>query len=318
MSSLALLERTIKGVHFPYPLMVGGGVVKTHEQVRKFAPTDVIAEWGSIETEASSGNGGRDYYPHYVEIRGQKYLLFALNSRGIPNPGMEYVEQHASDLLKLYEDHNKPLVINVSGKSWEDAVELVKRAIACGFKVIVLNGACPNKGGQPILCFDIESVDKLFDRLEAEIGETDVVLMWKVSAGMPRAILSHNKARVVASSTFTGIVTCNTLPNGFYFLPDGTPAILTEKNKITRGGVSGPAIHPIALDHTKYCADDLPFDKVVWGAGGADWVDSAMNFFRAKATIVQTTTAFWEANEDPSFITNFLAAIHDRMEAEER
>lgn len=314
MSDLEHLARTIKGVTFPYPLMVGGGIVKTHEHVRRLAPTDVVADWGSIETEESSGNGGRDYYSHYIEFGGQRYLLFALNSLGIPNPGMAYVEQHCRDRIKLYEDHGKPLVINISGKSVEDAVELVKRAIAAGFKVIILNGACPNKGGLPILCFDADAVSRLFERLATEVGETDAVLLWKISAGMPRGILSHNKNCVIESKVFTGMVTCNTVPNGFYYLAGGKPAIHTEKNNITRGGLSGPAIRPLALDHTQFCADGMPASKVVFGAGGADSVEAVMDFLRAGATMVQMTTAYREANEDPDFVRDLLEKLSKRLE----
>ncbi len=313
---LSWMARLVKPVVFPYPVMVGGGIVKTHEQVRKLAPTDVVAEWGSIETEASDGNGGRDYYAHYIEVAERRVLVWAANSRGIPNPGMKYVEQHARDLIKLYNDRDRPLVLNVSGKGVDDTLSLMKRAHTCGFRVITVNGACPNKADQPILCDDPDAVDELFERAEKEIGVTDTVFLWKVSCGMRRPMLAHNKARVIASRMFNGIITGNTIPNSLYYfddVDDVRTAIKTEKNNIDRGGMSGPAILPIALDHTRFCAQDMPAGKVVFGCGGIMTPDDAIRYLRAGAHVVQITTAWWEANEDPDFIRDFIAELHLKL-----
>lgn len=313
-SDLSHMQRTVKGVHFPYPVTLAGGIVKTWEHVRDLADTDVIPEWGSIETKPSSGNGGRDYYAGYegFDKYGNFQLLFALNSLGIPNPGMEYVERHARELLSMYKDRNKPLILNVSGKSAEDLLTLIKRALDCGFHVITANAACPNKSSQNILCFDTEAVDWLFDRVDTEIGETDAVILEKVSTGMPRPILAHNKNRVAESKAFTGIITGNTVPNCFAYRSDGTPAIKTA-NGITRGGMSGPAMHPIALDHTEFCASGMPEGKIVAGCGGAVDADTTMDFLRAGATFVQLNTAYREAGEDPRFMTDFLHDLDEPL-----
>jgi hypothetical protein len=74
---------TINGVCIPYVLMVGGGVVKTFEQVIRYAKTDVIPDWGSITTDEKSGNGGRDYFAQYSEA-GQ--LLAEYNSIALTKP----------------------------------------------------------------------------------------------------------------------------------------------------------------------------------------------------------------------------------------
>ncbi len=316
MNELAHMARTIKGVWFPYPVLVGGGIVKTHEHVRRLATTDVIAEWGSIETEPSLGNGGRDYYAHYLEVKGGiRTLEFTQNRLGIPNPGMAYVEQHASDLIKLYEDCGKPLVINISGKSIEDLVQLLKRAIICGFKVIIVNGACPNKDGQPVLCNEQEPTDEFFERVEKEIGPTNVLIIWKVSCGMSRKALTHNRQRVADSSVFGGIATGNTVPNTYYLYDGGLTSIYTAKDKSTRAGLAGPAILPIALDHTEFCAQAMPKHKIVYGLGGVTTPMDAMRFIRSGATLVGMVSAFREAKENPDFVRDFLEDLRPLLAA---
>lgn len=302
MDELVLLRRVIKGVEFPYPVLLAGGTVKTAEHVRALAVTDVIPEWGSIETEASDGNGGRDYHAEYLEVDSVRVLLWTQNSKGIPNPGIAYVEKHARDLIKLYRDYGKPLILNISGKSVRDTLELMERAINCNFEVIVVNGACPNKARMPILCHDTESVSELFEQADTMFGEDAPVMLWKVSNGMPRPILEHNCVCVAQSDAFAGIITGNTVPNTLDYDGDGGTTILTENN-INRGGMGGPAILPIALDHTEFAANILRSEgKITVGCGGIQTAKDAMKFIFAGAFFVALNSAYTEANENPDFI----------------
>jgi dihydroorotate dehydrogenase len=313
MIDLLALARSVGGITFPYPVMLGGGVVKTAEQVRALAKTDVVCEWGSIETEPSAGNGGRDYHAEYREVSENRVLQWTQNSKGIPGPGMKYVEKYAQDLIMLYEDHGKPLHFNGSGKGVDDTLSLMKRAIGCRFPVMTVNGACPNKANQPILCDDTDAVAELFERAETEIGKTNTVFLWKVSNGMRRPALQFNKTRVIESKVFSGIITGNTVPNTLDYDQDGRTTILTDKNAITRGGMGGPAILPIALDHTAFCADGMPEGKVVIGCGGVSDVQSSLKFFRSGATMVQLVSAYLESGEDPDFVQQLIMDVGEAL-----
>lgn len=314
MDDLRLLRRTVKGVEFPYCLMVAGGIIKTAEQVKALAPTDVTPEWGSITTKESAGVGGRNYWAHYVTtFEGERVLICTFNRLALPNPGMPHVEQHSRDLIKLYEDYGKPLVINISGNGVDDSLRLLKRALMCGFRAITCNGACPNKEGQPILCDDPDAVNEYFDRADAEIGEVDAVVLWKISAAMRRPALTLNRDRVARSKTFTGIVAGNTVPNGFDYDEHGKTVIATTPDQGTRGGMAGPAILPLALDHVEFCANGMPAGKVVVGCGGISTEKCAMKHFQAGATMVQFNSAYREANEDPEFVTDFLDGLNDLL-----
>ncbi len=297
--------RKFKGVTFPYPTMVAGGIVKTVDHARRLIAADTMFEWGSFTTDESLGNGGRDYYAAY---NGHE-LDFTLNSIGLTNPGMKYAEQHGPELCLRARDSGLTFWINVSGQSVFDTVALIKRAVAAGFEIITVNGSCPNKADKsnqgramPILCYDTDATSELFETLETEVGPTKAIILWKVSAGMPQPTLEHNIRLVAKSRVMSGMVACNTVPNGFDLLPDGKPAIQTE-NGIIRGGVGGPAIFPIVLGHVHSCEGLLgDVGKIVVGTGGVNSAGRIRTMKRAGAFITQMNSAFREAGEDPTFI----------------
>lgn len=313
MSNYKDLELTIKGVRFPHPVMTGGGVFKTADELVRYASSDVIPEWGSIETEPSSGNGGRDYHAHYVEVGGERVLMWTQNSLGIPNPGMAYVEGHAKQVIHRYANEGKPVAINVSGKSIDDTIELAYRAVAAGFPIVTINGSCPNKAGErtgslPILCFDAAAVFELVVRLDARIGDTPSVILWKVSPGMPRPTLLSNCSAIARSKCLTGIITGNTVPATLDYLPDGATTIATG-NGISEGGLAGPAILPMALSSARAAAKALPAEKLVVGTGGITGAKEAKKYFAAGATLVQVVSGFLESNRDPLFVSHMLVDL---------
>ncbi|MBP9669699.1 MAG: hypothetical protein KBE09_05425 [Candidatus Pacebacteria bacterium] len=301
-----------KGVHFPYPLMVAGGIVKTVDHAQRLIAADTMFEWGSFTTDESLGNGGRDYYAAYT-AHSTHELDFTLNSIGLTNPGMKYAEKHGPELCVRARDKGHTFWINLSGVSVRDTVALIKRAIAAGFKIITVNGSCPNRpdhGGKgramPILCYDTDATSELFAALDKEIGPTEAIILWKISAGMPQPTLEHNIRLVATSQVMSGMVACNTVPNGFALLDDGKPAIQTN-NGIIRGGVGGPAIFPIVLGHVHSCATMLhDSGKMVIGTGGVHSAERIRAMRRAGAFITQTNSTFREANENPTIIRDLL------------
>lgn len=315
MTDLREMKRTIKGVGFPYPVLVGGGIVKTVDQIAKYASTETTLEWGSITTEPKSGNGGRDYYAHYVDKYGRSTLAYALNSIGLTNPGIKHVQRHAADMIARYRDNGKPLPINISGEGVDDTLTLMKQAIDCGFPVISVNAACPNKVGKdmkpvPVMCYDIDSMAELITRADQEIRRGDTLIMLKVSTGLPVTTLRSICTLLKTSLVFEGLITGNTVPNGFAFLSNGEPAIKTS-NGVTVGGLSGPAIKPLSLSQTRFAADILGGQKVVWGCGGVETAQDVREYLQAGATMVQIVTAFREHGENPVFIRNLLEDLID-------
>lgn len=312
--SSAYGARSFKTVTFPYPLGIAGGVVKTVEQARKFLAADIPFEWGSFTSDHSPGNGGRDYHAEYVNGS----LLYTINSIGLTNPGFAYAREHAAELCKRASDNGRTFWINVSGHSVEDTRELVLRALDAGFRLITVNGSCPNRPSTttpakqsniPILCFDKDAVSNLFEQLGRALGDTSAVILWKVSNGMPRVELMHNINEVAQCKALSGIVTGNTVPDAYDILPNGQPAIHTG-NGLVRGGMGGPAVFPLALSATDLAAKPLlDANKIVVSTGGVSSSIEVRGFISRGAFMTQVNSAFREANEEPSFITDIATDL---------
>ena len=312
MDNMYGFGRTFNNVEFKYRFMVAGGIIKTIEQAEKFVRKDVIGEWGSFTTNGGSGNGGRDYHAKYTP-NANPVLVSTTNSLGLPNPSMAYAEEHAPRYIKLCDKFGIPSWINISGNGVEDTISLLRRAFKAGFRVITINGACPNKVGQPILCDDPSAVNEFFERVDGEFGNVkDRVFMWKVSCGMRRPALEHNREHFRKSRAIIGIITGNTIPNALDYTDDGKTVIKTA-NGLNRGGYAGPAILPIALDHTEFMMQDLPEGKFGIGCGGATDAASAAKFIRVDATFVQSNSAVRESNEDPDFVRDTNGVLYEEF-----
>ncbi|HEV8666756.1 MAG TPA: hypothetical protein VN665_02815, partial [Candidatus Paceibacterota bacterium] len=136
--------------------------------------------------------------------------------------------------------------------------------------------------------------------------------LWKLSCGMRRPALEHNRKRFYESLAITGVVTCNTVPLTLDYLENGETVIKTA-NGIDRGGLAGPAILPIALDHTEFMMHDVPLGKFGVGCGGVTDAASAAKFIRAGATLVQSNTAVRESGEDPDLVRDINIDLLDQF-----
>ncbi len=200
-----------------------------------------------------------------------------LNSIGLQNPG---VKVFVREKLPFFRERRIPCIVNVAGSSVEENVEIARildeEEDVAG---IELNVSCPNvkKGGMAfgknaaLLEEVVSGVRKatrksLITKLSPNV--TDVVEMAKVAAGAGSDALS-------LINTFVGMV------------------IDIEKRKPVLGGItgglSGPAIKPIAVRMVwEVCQNvDLP----VIGMGGISTASDAIEFFIAGATAVAVGTA---------------------------
>lgn len=296
-------------------ISVAGGYIKTAEQALRLAPKrDFVAEWGSITTKPSGGNGGRDYHAGYVDTGLGPRLAYAVNSIGLSNPGMAHVEEHAPIVLRAYREHGKELPINISGTGVDDTLDLLERALACGFRIVSVNGACPNREEHPILCDDTDAVTRLVSEADRRFARTRAVILFKTSLGMSRVALQHCAETVENSDLFTGLITGNTIRGAQPLRPDGSTAIKTE-NGIDRGGLSGPMVYGQAVEDTMLCAQVMRGSgKIVVGCGGVENAYQAAALIRAGACAVQVMTAFRENGEKSRFISGMLEDLESITE----
>ncbi|HVO86420.1 MAG TPA: hypothetical protein VMT23_01665 [Candidatus Binatia bacterium] len=143
--------------HLVSPWANAGGVVKSVEEVALMAQTGVgWVEAGSYTLEPRYGNQyDKDGKLIISQHTGQPVRVYyhdaltgeTFNSLGMPNKGMDVVEQEIAEMAAICHARGKYLLINVAPVSDDpvtESIELVRRAYEAGADGVILNGGCPN------------------------------------------------------------------------------------------------------------------------------------------------------------------------------
>jgi dihydroorotate dehydrogenase (NAD+) catalytic subunit len=199
-----------------------------------------------------------------------------INALGLPNPGIDkYAEEiiHAKTVVKA------PLIVSVFGYSADEYALVAQKATGAGAEAVELNVSCPH-----------------VKQTGSEIGQnpkilTEVIAKVKAKVQKPVIVkLSPNVTDIteIAKAAVEAGADALTAINTVKALAVDTETALPVLNNV-RGGLSGPAIKPIALR----CVYDL-YEEVetpIIGCGGiTDWRD-AVEFLLAGASAIQIGTA---------------------------
>ena len=201
-----------------------------------------------------------------------------LNSVGLENPGIEKVLKY--ELSRLREVFYKPVMANVSGFSIEEYVkicECLNDEDNIGW--IELNISCPNvHGGGMSFGTDTSSAEKV---TKAVRNVTDKPLIVKLS---PNVTSISDIARACEFAGANGISLINTLMGMRIDLNSRHPVLANRT-----GGISGPAIFPLALRmvYDVYEAIKIP----IVGMGGISSARDVIEMMLAGATAVQVGAA---------------------------
>ena len=201
-----------------------------------------------------------------------------LNAVGLQNPGIDRVL--AEELPRLRENYSKPIIHNISGFSMDEYVECCAKADASPYTdIIEVNVSCPNVhhggmsfGTDPNMVHDVTKAVKAVCKkpvyLKLSPNVTDIVSI----------------AKACAEGGADGLSLINTLMGMRIDLNRRAPILAN-----TTGGLSGPAIFPVALRMVwqVYEAVDLP----VIGMGGVSTAEDVVEMMLAGATAVQVGAA---------------------------
>ena len=221
-----------------------------------------------------------------------------LNSIGLQNPGVDAViERYAA----IWAGWRVPVIVNVAGESIDDYVAVVRRLDGVpGVAGIELNISCPNvgKGG---LQFAIDR-DAAGAVTRAVRAATDLPLMVKLSPNVPDV---RPIARAIADAGADALSAVNTL-SGMALRPDRTGPLLGN----VYGGLSGPAIKPVALRIVYEVAQvvDIPIVAI----GGVTSLDDVLDYLAAGAVAVQVGTAVFA---DPMLPVRLVDELRDACAA---
>jgi dihydroorotate dehydrogenase (NAD+) catalytic subunit len=223
-----------------------------------------------------------------------------INSVGLQGPGIE--AWRLEQLPKLI-DAGARVVASIWGRSIDDYRRAAEQLAGCPPEVVAveINLSCPNtEAGGELLAHDPEASAATVEAVSA--------------SGLPRwAKLSPNTSRVaeVADAVHAAGAEAVTLVNTLLGMAiDPVTGAYRLGSGERGGGVSGPAIHPIAVRivHDVHQArPDLP----IIGVGGIADGDDAVEMLRAGATAVQVGTATFA---DPRATATVLAELTELAE----
>lgn len=202
-----------------------------------------------------------------------------LNAIGLQNPGLEAV---MAEKLPWLAEHfpELPIISNVAGSEESDYVAVcAKIGDAPNVKAIELNISCPNvkHGGQQFGT----NPDVAFELVKACKAVASVPLYVKLS---PNVTDVTEIAKAAESAGADGLTMINTLMGVRYDLKTRQPILAN----IT-GGLSGPAIKPVAIKMLRQVAEVVKIPII--GMGGIMTAQDVLEFYMAGASAVAVGTA---------------------------
>jgi dihydroorotate dehydrogenase (NAD+) catalytic subunit len=217
-----------------------------------------------------------------------------LNSIGLQNPGVDAViEKYAG----TWTGWRVPVIVNVAGESVGDYVEVTKRLDGVpGVAGIELNISCPNVGrGGLQFAIDAGAASEV---TAAVRRATDLPLLVKLS---PNVADVRPIARAIADAGADALTAINTL-SGIAVAPSRQKPLLGN----VYGGLSGPAIKPIALRIVYEVAQvvDIPIVAI----GGVTELADVLDFLAVGAIAVQVGTAIFA---DPTLPVRLVDELAD-------
>ena len=222
-----------------------------------------------------------------------------LNSIGLQNPGVDAV---IAKYAATWAAWKAPVIVNVAGESIHDYVEVARRLEGVpGIAGIELNISCPNvgKGG---LQFAIDA-SAAGEVTAAVRRATDLPLLVKLS---PNVADVRPIARAIADAGADALTAINTL-SGIAVAPGRQRPLLGN----TYGGLSGPAVKPVALRVVYEAAQAVKIPVVA--IGGVTELGDVLDFLAVGAVAVQVGTAIFADPTLPVRLVDELAqAAADR------
>jgi len=262
------LSVNIAGLRIKNPTILASGVLGVSGRtLRRVADSGA----GAVVTK-SCGINPREGFPNPTVVEVPCGLLNAL---GLPNPGVEAMREEIAEAK-----HSKiPVIASIYGFSKNDYVEAAGIAEEAGADAVELNVSCPHVKEVGV---EIGQKDDLVaEVISAVKSEVDVPVIVKLSPNVSNIVAIGSAAERSGADALCAINTVRAMAIDI----DVKKPILGAKI----GGLSGPAIKPIAVRciFELYEAVKIP----IMGCGGVtDWQD-AVEFLLAGAVAIQIGTA---------------------------
>lgn len=259
----------IAGVTFKNPVMTASGTFGSGAEYSDFVN---LSELGAVVTKGVAnipwpGNAT----PRIAETYGGM-----LNAIGLQNPGIDVFEQRDIPFLKQFDTK---IIVNVCGKTTQDYIEVVERLANCDVDMLEINISCPNvKEGGIAFGQNPKMVEEITSELKKRAKQP---IIMKLS---PNVTDITEMAKAAEAGGADALSLINTL-TGMKIDINKRNFVLANKT----GGLSGPAVKPIAIRMVYQTANAVKLPII--GMGGIATAEDALEFIMAGATAVAVGTA---------------------------
>ncbi len=267
------LQVKFAGITFENPITTASGTFGSGMEYSEFVD---LSKLGAVTTKGVADHPWEgNQTPRVVETSAGM-----LNAIGLQNPG---IETFISRDLPFLKEHKARVIVNVCGHSEEEYLNVVRRLAEADVKddvdMLEINISCPNvKEGGIAFGQKPEMAESITKKIK-EVAYQPVIM--KLS---PNVTDITEMARAVEAGGADGVSLINTLTGMKIDVRKKTFALANQT-----GGMSGPAVHPIAVRMVYQVAQavDLP----IIGMGGVQSTDDALELMMAGATMVAVGTA---------------------------
>lgn len=261
---MANLGIEIAGVTFKNPVMTASGTFGSGMEYGEFVDLNRL---GAVVTKGVAnvpwpGNPT----PRVAEVYGGM-----LNAIGLQNPGVDVFMERDIPFLKQFDTK---IIANVCGKSIEDYIDVVEKLSDTDIDMMEINISCPNvKEGA--IAFG-QKADSVYNITKILKEKSKKPIIMKLS---PNVTDISEMARAAESAGADAISLINTI-TGMKIDIEKQAFVLANKT----GGMSGPAIKPVAVRMVYQCAQAVNIPII--GMGGIASAEDAIEFLMAGATAV--------------------------------
>ena len=265
----------IAGVEWNNPVTVASGTFGSGEEYSEFVDLNRL---GAVTTKGVAnvpwpGNPT----PRVAEIHSGM-----MNAIGLQNPGIDVFCKRDIPFLRQYDTK---IIVKVCGRSTEDYCEVVERLANEDVDMLEINISCPNVKEGGIAFGQNPKAAEEITRAVKKYAKQPVIM--KLS---PNVTSISEMAKAVEAGGADAISLINTLTGMKIDINRKTFALANKT-----GGVSGPAIHPIAVRMVYEAANAV--NVPIIGMGGIETAEDAIEMLLVGASAVSVGTAnFYNPN----------------------
>ena len=282
------LATNLAGIAMETPVLTASGTFGFGEEFSDFVS---LRRLGAVVVKGTTlrprrGNDG---------VRMAETPAGMLNSIGLENPGVDFFLQ---TILPRLSPYGMNVIVNISGSSADEYGELAKLLDVPGVAGIELNVSCPNvkEGG---ILFGT-SPDAVASVVRAAKANTKKPVILKLSPNVTDIVPIAQAAERAGADALSLI---NTLLGMAIDIHTRRPVL----GNIT-GGLSGPAVKPVALRLVWQTAQAVKIPII--GMGGIMTAEDAIEFFLAGASAIAVGTANFV---DPAVTENIIQGIEQYL-----